>query len=339
MRDRDDDPEVPEWLVRAAVALGASPIRARWKLLGWARALRDLERRLEPTSRRFSNQVCGACGAVVNAEEKACPSCGARLHSGIGMFFRRLGLSVPSAIGVSSALGALLLVAYFRVLILAGPRSYFSLDLWTALSLGANHPGVLHEPHEWWRWVTSIFLHFGLWHLGTNVFSLSQIGPAVEEYFGRGVTIFAFAVTGVLGFVGSSVAAELWRGPFVGAGASGAISGLIGMAAIWGHRQRSSAGRALRDHMVQWMVYTTAFGFLVNADHVAHFTGFAVGALIGRVTPLEAYRRQGVRGALGVIGVAICALGALLVLRGHVPTAVEIEALDLSSAGPASAEP
>jgi len=334
MSERDaDDP--PRWLVGLLTKTGNTPVQARWKATAWTRRWRAWEKGLEPSSRRFGNQICGACGAVQHIDDRKCSSCGAILGSRLGMALRRIGLSVPRAISVSSAIGAVLVAIHFRAMILRPGTGYLATPGDVAWALGANHDGVLdHASTEWWRWGAAVFLHFGMLHLASNVFALAQIGPLVEDAFGRGVTVFAFALTGLAASVGSSVVHELLGTRFIGVGASGAISGLIGMAAAYGHRLRTPEGKHLREFMVQWMVYTTLFGFMVNADHAAHFSGFGMGLVIGGLAPLELQRRPAVRTVLGMVGTLACVVAAMIPLSRRPPPPVPPEVLyDLPAEG------
>ena len=39
--------------------------------------------------------------------------------------------------------------------------------------------------HQYWRLLTACFLHFGIIHIGFNMYVLYQIGPFIEMAFGR----------------------------------------------------------------------------------------------------------------------------------------------------------
>src|SRR5439155_26059506 len=54
----------------------------------------------------------------------------------------------------------------------------------TVYRLGASHPYPIFIGHQWWRLVTAMFLHGGLIHIGFNMMSLMQLGPALEELYG-----------------------------------------------------------------------------------------------------------------------------------------------------------
>jgi rhomboid protease GluP len=64
----------------------------------------------------------------------------------------------------------------------------------------------------------------------------------------------------------------------VGAGASGAIFGLIG-AALVASRRGGRLSSHLRGYVTQWAIYGLAMGFLLGADNAAHLGGLAAGAL------------------------------------------------------------
>ncbi len=78
---------------------------------------------------------------------------------------------------------------------------------------------------EWWRVVTSGFLHAGIMHIGFNMYALYIMGGAMERTVGwpRFLTIYAVSL------IGGSAGALLSTSPFVATvGASGAIFGLFG---------------------------------------------------------------------------------------------------------------
>ncbi len=78
---------------------------------------------------------------------------------------------------------------------------------------------------EPWRWITSAFVHGGLFHIGINMFVLYQVGSQLEPVMGR----VRFAILYGVSLVGGSVAIQLLAAPnSLHLGASGAIFGLFG---------------------------------------------------------------------------------------------------------------
>ena len=88
--------------------------------------------------------------------------------------------------------------------------------------------GALYGPFvaqgDWWRLVTSMFLHASLLHIAFNMLALWWVGTPLERQIGRGRFLLLYFVSGLAGSAGALFQAPL--SPTVGA--SGAIFGLFG---------------------------------------------------------------------------------------------------------------
>jgi rhomboid protease GluP len=85
---------------------------------------------------------------------------------------------------------------------------------------------------EWWRLVTSIFVHFGWIHILTNMWCLWNLGLLGEPLLGEFGIVAAYLLTGVAGNLLSVAFNQRPPGPSGGvlsAGASGAVFGLAGV--------------------------------------------------------------------------------------------------------------
>ena len=87
---------------------------------------------------------------------------------------------------------------------------------------------------DWWRLITSAFLHANLIHIAFNMYFLWFVGSAVESALGRGRFIAVYLISGLAGSAGALVFTP--TSPTVGA--SGALFGLLGAALVL-ERQRS----------------------------------------------------------------------------------------------------
>lgn len=140
---------------------------------------------------------------------------------------------------------------------------------------------------EWYRLVTSGFLHDGLIHIGFNMWILWLVGQAVEQMGGRarmGAIYFASMLAGSLG-------ALLFNPGSLTVGASGAIFGLVG-ATLVGQRKR---GVALRDSPLLGFVVLNAI-ITVTIPGISlggHLGGFLGGAVAGWALLDLADRRKG----------------------------------------------
>jgi membrane associated rhomboid family serine protease len=271
-----------DWIETAAKiagAIGLNPVRVRWKLMAWREARQAARNRRGETVAhiRYQHRICPACGSVQDKSNRVCGACGSKLTPRFMEILQRAGIIAPQALSISSLLALAIAAIYARMVLSesGGGISFFQTD--TLIRFG----GVCREyvqGGEWWRLSTYIFLHGGLLHIAFNLIALMQVGPSLEEVFGRGRVLFIFMVTGIAAglaqyfFLPSGV-------PMIGA--SGALMGLIGVAAGWGQRDGTRVGREIRNRMVNWAVYTVVFGWFIGAANWAHIGGFVAGALLG----------------------------------------------------------
>ncbi|MFL6235579.1 MAG: rhomboid family intramembrane serine protease [Thermoanaerobaculia bacterium] len=151
------------------------------------------------------------------------------------------------------------------------------------LERGANYGPAIREG-EYWRLVTSMFLHGGWVHLLLNAWALFQLGALFEMLAGSSRTLLVYFATGI---AGSLASATFTREPSVGA--SGAIFGLLGALIAFLLRRRGALtpqGKSILMQLVGWAVINVFFGFSTpGIDNSAHLGGVAAGLLFGFVLP------------------------------------------------------
>lgn len=161
-------------------------------------------------------------------------------------------------------------------------------------------PAGLND-HEYYRLLTSMFLHYGPLHLGLNMFALWLIGRELEAVLGRARLVALYLVSGLGG--GTLV----WLVPQGGvtAGASGAIFGLFAGYFIVLRRLGMQTGG-----VVAIIVINLALGLVVpNISWLGHVGGLATGAAVAAVL---AYAPRG-RSRIAVQGGGVAAVLLLLV--------------------------
>lgn len=134
---------------------------------------------------------------------------------------------------------------------------------------------VFIDNGEWYRLITAGFLHFGLLHLGMNMFILWQLGQLIETGLGRA----RFAMIYFASLLGGSAGALLLSPNALTGGASGAVFGLMGAAAVILHRRGVNVMRTgIGTTLILNLIITFA---LPGVSIGGHLGGVLIGALIG----------------------------------------------------------
>jgi len=223
-------------------------------------------------------KLCPFCRGLNSADERRCYRCGrvlpGPLASGLIGFFQNT-LRADSAmtrlfVGLCIAVFALCFASEHR-LPLWGTQTF---ALSTILRFGGI-AGTLAQAQPW-RYLSAVFVHFNLLHVGMNCFVLVAVGATAERELGKARFVLLFVLTGVLGFV----AGDVWAGGISGptAGASGAVFGLFGSVIGIAFARRDPNWKQVLLQNVIWIVVLSFMGSVNNAAHVG---GLIAGALLG----------------------------------------------------------
>lgn len=150
-------------------------------------------------------------------------------------------------------------------------------------SWGSN-AGPLTLGGQWWRLVTSMFLHGGLLHIFFNMFALWQVGRLVERMFGSTRFFALYMIAGICG----SLSSVLWNPHVNSVGASGAIFGIIGGLLAFIRRPDSGVPgtivKDLRGSLSGFLLFNIAAGLVYpHTDNAAHIGGLVGGWLAGHL--------------------------------------------------------
>ena len=152
-------------------------------------------------------------------------------------------------------------------------------DTGVLIEYGANLD-VLVKNGEYYRLLTSMFLHSGLLHLFFNMYALYIIGPQVESFFGKTKYLIIYLLSGISG----SLLSVAFNVNTVSVGASGAIFGLFGALLYFGYNYRGYLGNVIKSQIIPIIVINLLFGFLVSGvDNAAHIGGLIGGFLTAMV--------------------------------------------------------
>ncbi len=148
---------------------------------------------------------------------------------------------------------------------------------------GTNY-GPLTTNGEWWRLLSSMFLHFGILHLALNMWALFVGGRLTERLFGSAAFVLIYLTAGLAGSLGSL----LWNPAVNSAGASGAIFGIYGAMLAFFLRKDSSIPTAIvqqqRASGLVFIGFNLMNGFSHQGiDNAAHIGGLVAGFTMGLV--------------------------------------------------------
>lgn len=128
-----------------------------------------------------------------------------------------------------------------------------------------------------YRLVSPVFLHGGLYHLMTNMYSLNNVGPITEQMFGPGRFLSLYLVAGASGNLLSAI-----QSPNPALGASGAVFGVMAGLFVFLNRNDvflGSQGEAYSSSITQTLVINLVMGALnPMVDNWGHVGGAIGGA-------------------------------------------------------------
>jgi len=170
---------------------------------------------------------------------------------------------------------------------------------------------------EWWRMVSSLFVHSGFLHMAANVLGLLQVGLILERIVGPVTFGAAYLTAGAsAGLISIFVApGSVTNG---GSAATLGIYGLFLATSAWNLLQRSDLVIPLD---VVKRVAPGVFAFLIYIAatqglwHTPNIVAFSIGLVGGLITLRNvSTEKPPLRRVAGVMGaaLAICAIGALI---------------------------
>ena len=129
---------------------------------------------------------------------------------------------------------------------------------------------------EYYRLLTGIFLHGGLWHLLVNCYSLYTIGSQIENFLGKMKFTIIYLFSGLIGSLFSMSFNNVGS-----VGASGAIFGLMGSLLYFGYYYRVYLGSVVKTQILPLIILNLAMGFMSSGiDNFAHIGGLIGGIII-----------------------------------------------------------
>jgi rhomboid protease GluP len=155
------------------------------------------------------------------------------------------------------------------------------------LKLGGLYPPLVTEYNEYYRLITTAFLHGNIIHFLLNGFALFYLGGELERLIGG----IRFIIIYILSALGASIATVLLSPNYVTVGASGAIYGVVGALLVLTFTRKewfySTQIRALRNLIVINIVFTLLMPSISTEGHIG---GMIIGFIVIQfLTPNQPY--------------------------------------------------
>ena len=154
-------------------------------------------------------------------------------------------------------------------------QSFLNIDIPAAWGVKDN---ILIMQGQVWRFITPIFLHGSIVHLGFNMYALFALGPTLERFYKHWRYLVLFLLGG---FAGNVLSFMFTKNPSLGA--STAIFGLLGAEGVLIYQNREIFGATARralPQVVMIAVINLMIGLSIPAiDNWGHIGGLVGGTL------------------------------------------------------------
>ncbi|HCL55807.1 MAG TPA: hypothetical protein DHW82_02205 [Spirochaetia bacterium] len=175
---------------------------------------------------------------------------------------------------------------YLFIFLLPMPQMSFAISLpsgYEVLTLWGSNVALFISsffPYDYYRWITANFLHFGIFHLGFNVWGAYVLGGLLEKFWNKRVVFILFLLSGI----GANIVSFLIvKGN--SAGASGGVFGLMGalLAFFLWNKNLAPQNRLYMMKQIGFIfLLNLLLGLIVpNIDLSGHIGGFVMGFLLG----------------------------------------------------------
>ena len=194
-----------------------------------------------------------------------------------------------------------IVTAAVSILAIGGGVSYWAVF---AGFIPARLSGLIEVSGALPAWITpfsSALVHGGWLHLGINLLMLVFAGTMVERVIGQSGIVFAYVVGGLVAALAQYLVDPTSPIPMIGA--SGAISALFGLYALFFGRPRQVTKNMRLNRWIHvlwllatWVILQWMAGYLAGGQGVmlatpAHIGGFIAGLLLQRPLLLWRYRK------------------------------------------------
>ncbi len=146
------------------------------------------------------------------------------------------------------------------------------------VALGGLYKPLIMDDHQWFRLVTSIFLHGGLLHLLLNMTNFFTLGQLIEPCFKKKWQYIALLLAG--GIFGNILALVNSANTVI-IGFSGALFTLLGYYTVYAYEHHYFSNKIWRNNFIFTIIVNLYISFLPGISFQAHLGGLIVGLVYG----------------------------------------------------------
>lgn len=164
-------------------------------------------------------------------------------------------------------------IIIFALGVMLNPNALFGSNTAWIVTFGNLKGAILGG--EYYRLITSAFIHANIYHILFNMYALYILGKQAESFFGKG----KFLTIYFLSALSASLLSILLNNGY-SVGASGAIFGILGALLYFGYNYRTYLGNSLVNQILPVIAINLVLGFTISSvDNFGH-----IGGLIGGFT-------------------------------------------------------
>lgn len=267
--------------------------------------------------KRETNVECSSCGRPICTDcmtpspvGMRCPECAGE-RTKVITASQVAAPSLWKEAPLTTILIAINAIAFLAELISGYPPGIFPSNVQGWVAEHGVFYGPLIANGDWWRVITSGFLHFGLMHIAFNMYLLFVLGKMLEPAIGA----LRYGLVYITALLAGSLGAMILDPSTPSAGASGAIFGLMGVALVIAKsRGLDDAVKQIGGLIVINLVVTFGFSGISKGAHIGGLIG---GALAGFLL-FELDERRHIFGRNKWAGTAIVAIFAIAVFAANI---------------------
>lgn len=219
---------------------------------------------------------------------------------------------------VTTAITALIILVFIvtRILVAQG----IQLEV-VAVMLGAYYKRFIVDANEYWRLLTSGFLHVDFFHILMNMIALRNLGTLMERVMGSKKFLFTLLVGIIFGNVFVFVLDEAT----IGLGISGGLFALMGALIVYLYETGAFKNRRMLSQMINIILINVLISLLPGVSFAAHLGGFQAGIFLGFIFSKRKDWDFVRKASLGILSVMSVVLVFLMVQNAYAEPYLQLD--------------